>query len=249
MAKRFMCIWFRHLMTDWMTLRRPELKDIAFVFGTPDHGRIVIVAVNPVAELQGIHPGMAAADAKAIIPGLQVIDDIPDPSKKLLKAIGEWCIRYTPVIATNLPDGLILDISGCAHLWGGEREYLKHVVNTLRNKGYDVRAAIADTIGAAWAIAHYGRTTPIIEPGQHIDALLPLHPSCLRLEKPVIDRLQKLGLTTIKKFISMPSSALRRRFGAGLLLRLNQALGNEEEYMSSLYPWILTMNGYLALSR
>lgn len=82
---------------------------------------------------------MAAADAKAIVPGLGVIDDIPGQAAKLLKALGEWCIRYSPMVTMDLPGGLIMDITGCAHLWGGEREYLKHMVTHLRSKGYDVR--------------------------------------------------------------------------------------------------------------
>src|SRR5437588_2444844 len=115
MQKRFVSIWFRHLTTDWLTLRRPELKEAPFVFAIPVRGRIVITAANHLAEKQGITAGMAAADAKAIVPSLEVVDDIPDQAAKLLKALGEWCIRYTPLIAGDLPDGLILDVSGCEH--------------------------------------------------------------------------------------------------------------------------------------
>ena len=75
---------------------------------------------------------MAAADAKAIVPSLEVVDDIPGQAEKLLKALGEWCIRYTPLNCRfDLPDGLILDISGCAHLWGGERAYLGTIIKLL----------------------------------------------------------------------------------------------------------------------
>jgi len=131
MQKRFVSIWFRHLTTDWLTLRRPELKDVPFVFASPVHGRIIITAANISAEKQGIKAGMAAADAKAIVPSLEVVDDIPGQDYKLLKAMGEWCIRYTPLIAIDLPDGLILDVSGCAHLWGGERAYLSAIIKVL----------------------------------------------------------------------------------------------------------------------
>jgi protein ImuB len=77
MQKRFMAIWFRHLTTDWLTLRRPELKETAFVFATPERNRIIITAANPLAEAQGVYKGMAAADAKAITTDLKVIDHIP----------------------------------------------------------------------------------------------------------------------------------------------------------------------------
>ncbi|MEO6978304.1 MAG: DNA polymerase Y family protein, partial [Mucilaginibacter sp.] len=236
MQKRFVTIWFRHLLTDWMALRQPELKDVPFVFAEPDHGRLIITAANAPAEAQGITTGMVAADAKAIVPGLKVIDDIPGQNLKLLKALGLWCIRYSPIIAVDPPDGLIMDVSGCTHLWGGERGFIKEVVNRLRGKGYDVRAAIADTIGTAWAIARFGQVTPVIEPGGQANALLPLPPAALRLEPLVLERLHKLGLVTTRSFISMPRSVLRRRFGEGLLLRLAQALGQEDEIIKPLQP-------------
>jgi protein ImuB len=236
MNKRFVSLWFRHLTTDWLTLRRPELKGVPFVLVIPERGRVIITAANLPAEKQGISVGMAAADAKAIVPDLKVIDDIPGQAGKLLKALGEWCIRYTPIIAVDLPDGLILDVSGCTHLWSGERGYLKEIVTRLRSKGYDVRGAIADTAGAAWAVARFGKVKPIIEPGIHPEALLPLPPAALRLEPLVLERLQKLGFYTIKSFMGIGRSALRRRFGEQFLLRLNQALGMEDEPLQLLQP-------------
>lgn len=223
-------------MTDWLTFRRPELKEVPFVFAAPVRNRIIITAANLLAEKQGIVIGMAAADAKAIVPGLRVIDDIPGQPVKLLNALGEWCIRYTPLIAVDLPDGLLLDVSGCTHLLGGERGYLKEIITRLHSKGYDVRGAMTDTIGSAWAIARFGKVKPIIEPGEQTDALLNLPPVALRLEPLVLERLQKLGFYTIKSFIGTSRSALRRRFGDGFLLRIDQALGNTDEPLQLLQP-------------
>ena len=236
MQKRFVSIWFRHLLTDWLTLRRPELKEVPFVFAAPVRGRNTITAANALAEKHGITTGMAAADAKAIVPSLEVVDDIPGQAAKLLNALGEWCIRYTPFISLDLADGLLLDVSGCAHLWGGERAYLGAIIKVLRSKGYDARGAMADTVGTAWAIARFGRVKPIIEPGGQADALLPLPPAALRLEPLILERLQKLGFFTIRHFMGMGRQVLRRRFGEGLLLRINQALGNEAEPLQLLHP-------------
>lgn len=236
MQKRFMAIWFRHLTTDWLTLRRQELKDVPFVFAATERDRMVITAANPIAEAQGIYRGMAAANAKAITMNLQILDNLPGKEAKLLRQLGLWCIRYTPVVAVDLPNGLILDISGCAHLWGGERGYLKEIVNKLRVSGYDARAAIADTIGSAWAVAHYGKTTPIIESGMQAQALLNLPPVALRLEADILEKLKKLGFGSIQSFMQIPRTVLRRRFGEGLLLRLAQALGLEDEPMVPLVP-------------
>ena len=236
MQKRFMAIWFRHLTTDWLTLRRPELKDVPFVFAAPERNRMIITTANPLAEAQGVYRGMAAADAKAITTNLQVLDHIPGKEAKLLRQLGLWCVRYTPIVAIDLPDGLVLDISGCTHLWNGERGYLKEIVNKLRASGYDARAAIADTIGAAWAVARFGKTSPIINNGTQAQALMGLPPIALRLEPLVLEKLHKLGFSTIKSFMQIPHSVLRRRFGEGFLLRLAQALGLEDEIIKPLIP-------------
>ena len=233
---RFITIWFRHLKTDWFSIHQPALRGMALVLTTPDHGRKIISAVNIKAQEQGIEVGMVVADARAIFPSIQILDDDPKLTERLLKSIAKWCIRFTDAVALDLPDGLILNVTGCAHLWGGEKSYIRDINQRLQNRGYDVRATMADTIGTAWATAHYGDVSPIIENGRQMDALLSLPPSALRLEAEVTDRLYKLGLCQIRQFINMPRSALRRRFGHGLLSRLDQALGNEEEAMNPVHP-------------
>ncbi|WP_353196534.1 DNA polymerase Y family protein [Parapedobacter defluvii] len=236
MEKRFASIWFRHLTADWLALRRPALRNMSFVLAEPVHGRMVITAANALAETQGIHAGMVVADAKAAVPDLQVIDHPPGLTEKLLEALGLWCIRYTPAVAVAPPDGLILDTTGCTHLWGGERPYLKEIVTRLRDKGYDVRMAIAGTIGTARAVAHYGKAELIIDSGAERNALSPLPPAALRLESDAVQRLRKLGLHTIGSFMSMPRTALRRRFGPELVEKLEQALGQADEYIQPLRP-------------
>ncbi len=236
MQKRFMCIWFRHLLTDWATIRRPDLKETAFVIAAPEHGRMIITAANLLAEQQGIYKGSTVADARAASSGLEVLDDEPGKAVKLLRMLGLRCIRYTPIVAIDLPDGFILDISGCAHLWGGERAYLQEIILKLRAKGFDARGAIADTIGAAWAVARFGKVSPIIANGMQVAAITPLPPEALRLETDVLERLRKLGFRTIGSFMSMPGSVLRRRFGTGILTRLRQALDFENEVFIPLIP-------------
>lgn len=235
MPKRFLTIWFRYLRTDWFTLRGHVLRELPVVLASPDHGRMVITAVNALAQAQGVDAGMAVADARALFPSLQVLDDRPELSTKLLNGLAEWCIRYTPAVAIDPPDGLILDVTGCPHLWGGERPYLTDIITRLKSLGYDVRAAIADTIGTAWAIARFGQD-PINDSGQQTAALLPLPPAALRLEAGTVERLQKLGLRQISQFIAMPRSALRRRFGQPFIQRLDQALGHEEEVIHPVQP-------------
>ncbi len=236
MPKRFLTIWFRYLKTDWITRCQPRLQALPFVLAAPDHGRMVITAVNALANRQGINTGMVVADARVIIPSLEVLDDNPGLSIKLLKALGEWCIRYTPVVGIDPPEGLILDVTGCAHLWGGEKEYIITINKRFKELGYHIRIALADTIGAAWAIARFGKDSPIADSGQQAKALLSLPPAALRLETDTLERLEKLGLRSIHHFIAMPRAALRRRFGQSFIQRLDQALGNEEEMIQPLQP-------------
>jgi protein ImuB len=239
MARRFVSIWFRYLSIDWFTLQQPQLCNKAFVLKSPSHGRMVVTAANALAEAQGIYAGMVLADARAILPDLQVLDDKPELIAKLLKRIAEWCIRFTPFAAIDPPDGILLDVTGCSHLWGGDEPYLNDLVTRLKKRGYFVRAAIADTIGAAWAVARYSNQTFIIPSGQQTQALLALPSPALRLESDTIDRLQKLGLRQIKDFIGMPRSALRRRFGNTITNRIDQALGVEEEFIQPVQPLAL----------
>lgn len=236
MARRFVSIWFRHLATDWFTLRQPSLRHVPFVLRISIHGRMMITSVNAVAQGRGIDRGMVLADARAVTPDLEVLDDKPDLATKLLKRLAEWCIRFTPVVAADPPEGLLLDVSGCSHLWGGDEPYVAAIVKKLNERGYDVRAAMADTAGVAWAVARFGKKPLVIPSGQHLEALLPLAPEGLRLEEDVVERLHKLGLHRIGQFIKMPRSSLRRRFGPHFIKQLDRALGQEEELIDPVQP-------------
>jgi len=235
MHKRFLAIWFRYLKTDWLSRRQPALRHIPFVLAAPDHGRMLITATNDLSQTQGIDPGTTVADARMILPSLHVIDDTPGLSEKLLNRIAEWCIRFTPFAAPDPPDGVILDVTGCSHLWGGDELYLKEIVQRLKDNGYHVRAAIADTIGTSWAVARFGKDL-IIKWDQQTNALLSLPPEALRLDAGIPERLHKLGLNQVKEFIGMPRSALRRRFSEQLIKRIDQALGYEEELIQPVVP-------------
>lgn len=236
MAKRFVSIWFRHLITDWFTLCQPRLRELPFVISAPSHGRLVITAANALAEQQGIHAGMVVADAKAIITSLQVLDDKPGLTEKLLKRIAEGCIRFSPIVSVDSPDGLILDATGCPHLWGGDSLYLIAIAQRFKARGYDVRVGMADTIGAAWGVTRFGQQSLLVESDKHMEALLPLPPAALRLEVETVEVLNKLGLRQVGQFICMPRPALRRRFGPTFMKRLDQALGNAEEIIEPVQP-------------
>ncbi|SFW87358.1 Y-family DNA polymerase [Chitinophaga sancti] len=231
MHRRYVSIWFPFLLTDWYERKQPASKRMPLVFVISDHGRLMVSAANEAARKAGVDMGMAATDAKALVPGLLVVDEPAGQNEKLLRGIGEWCIRFSPVVAIDLPDGLLIDASGCAHLWAGEDKYLSEITYKLNAFGYTNRVAIADTAGCAWAIARFSEGQRIVVPGEQLKALLPLPPASLRPEKAVAEKFYKLGFYHISSFIHFPRPMLRRRFGEHLLLRIAQALGQAEEYL------------------
>lgn len=236
MVRRFVAIWFRHLTTDWFSLRQPHLKTVPFVLRSPTHGRMIITAANAEAERRGIIPGMVLADARAIIPDLEVLDDKPALAGQLLHRLAEWCIRFTPAVATDAPNGLLLDATGCPHLWGGDSLYLLAIQKKLNERGYDVRLAMADTIGAAWGVARFGEGSSVIDSSQHIETVMHMPPEALRIEADAIERLHKLGLRTIAQLMKMPRASLRRRFGQHFITQLDRALGQEMEMIQPVQP-------------
>lgn len=167
MAQRIVSIWFPHLMTDWFVRKQPELKGIPFVLAALERNRRVVKAVNALALENGAHLNMVVADCKAILPDLQVFNFEVDRPHKLISALAEWCIRYTPFVSIDPPDGLLFDASGCTHLWGGEEGYLQEISERLGKFGYTTRIALADTVGCAWALGRYGKNGSIINSGSN----------------------------------------------------------------------------------
>jgi len=231
MPERFVSIWFRYLLTDWKTVKDRSLRETQLAFTQPDHGRMLICAQNSHAEKCGVRPGMTVADAKIVAPGLLLFEDKPGHNLRLLKNLAEWFLRYTPSVMIDPPDGLLLNVTGCTHLKGGEAEYLNDIVSRLKSLGYTVRPGIADTIGCAWAVAHCADEGFIVGEGAQRNALMPLPPAALRLNNEILIKLNQLGFYLISDFIHMPRSVIRRRFGNDLVLRLYQALGQEPEFL------------------
>jgi len=193
-----------------------------------------IHALDERAEALGPKPGMGVADARAMHPALEVVEADPAADARLLAAIAGWCDRYTPLVARDGADGLFLDIAGCAHLFGGEEAMLADVAGRLAQQGFDVRAGIAATPGAAWAAARYG--LPPVPRGTEAAALAPLPLAALRLEAATVRGLESVGLRRVGPVLEAPRAPLARRFGRGLILRIDQAVGAVEEAISPRGP-------------
>jgi protein ImuB len=184
---------------------------------------------------------MMLANARALVPALTVADVEPASDRAALTALADWCGRYSPWSAADGDDGLRLDITGCAHLFGGEAALLDDAESRLAGFGLCARGAVADTPAAAWAWAHHrprgaGRVLP---PG----AVLPLQalpPAALRLPEAMVSTLEGLGLRSIGAVSALPRAPLGDRFGAILPDRLDRLFGRAPEPISPrppVAPW------------
>lgn len=155
----------------------------------------------------------------------------------LLKRLARWCRRYSPIVGleeAGAPEALLFDITGCAHLFGGEESLARLVLREITRLGLTAHVAIADTIGAAWATtflaARKNHRSPVVIPaGKQALALRRLPVEALRLGSGVAESLRELGLCTIGQLSQLPRETLPARFGPELLLRLDQALGEVPE--------------------
>ena len=202
-----------------------------------DGGRQVLAAVDAVAQNLGLRPGLALAEARARIPGLRVAPADPAAEAAGLARLAAWCLRYAPLAAPDPPDGIWIDITGAAHLAGGEAALLADLRRRLGAAGFSSRAAVADTPGAAWALARYGTTgEAVLAPGGQAAALAPLPVAALRLPPDAVALLGRLGVGRIGALMALPRAPLARRFGPAVLRRLDQALGRMAEPIAPVVP-------------
>lgn len=156
------------------------------------------------------------------------LPDLSADSGAVKQRLIQWCNRYSPLVADDGFGGIVLDITGCAHLFGGEEALLNDLQTRIRRAGPRVRGAIADTLGAAWALARYSKHV-IVSGSELPQALNPLPVEGLRLPEEITRALRRVGLTTIAAFQKVSRQAIVTRFGQATLLRLDQAFGQAEE--------------------
>jgi len=199
-----------------------------------------LAAVDDAAAAFGLHVGQKAADAAALCPDLLSADHDPDGDRAALEVLSDWCVRFSPAVALDGLDGLFLDIEGVAHLWGGEAAMLDDLLDRLARWGAPARGAIADTPGAAWALARFGPDRTIAPSGGQAPLLAPLPVAALRLDADAQAQLPRLGLFQVGQLLALPRAQLTRRFGAGTVLRIDQALGASREALAfrrPVTPW------------
>ena len=203
-----------------------------------DRGRQVVVHADQQAHRAGVRPGMTLAHARALLPSdTRVESHDPLRDQQTLTALGRWAIRFTPVVAPDPPDGLLLDTTGCAHLFGGEKAMVRQIIEAVRQLGFTSRVALAPSIGASWALARFsGRSLVIVGAAELTEALNPLPIAALRIDEPTITALHRVGIHRTDQLLALPRASLRSRFGELLLLRIDQAFGEAFETFQPLRP-------------
>jgi protein ImuB len=205
-----------------------------FVLAAEASGGPRVAGLNEAAEAEGVALGEGIADARAKARALQVRDADPAADAAALARLALWATRYSPSAAPWGPaegaDGLFLDVAGAAHLFGGEGALARDLRRRLAAFGLPARIALAGTPGASWALARFGeKAVARVPPGGEEAALRLLPVEALRLDPATCTSLRRLGLKRIGDVLDQPRAPLSRRFGAGLVLRLDQALGRAPE--------------------
>ncbi|MCE1235486.1 MAG: DNA polymerase Y family protein [Hyphomicrobiales bacterium] len=206
-------------------------------------GGFRLTAVDARATALGLAPDLPVADARARVPGLGLVERDADGEAATLAAIADWCDRFTPLVglddAFDAAAGLFLDATGVAHLFGGEEALAAELVRDLAARGFTARVAIAGAPAAARALARHGvgpATTRVLPPGEETAALSPLPVAAIDPDGARVARLARLGLARVGDLLALPRAGLARRFGQGLLDRLDEAVGRLDRPISPRLP-------------
>lgn len=236
MRARYLAIWFRYLPTDVLVRQQPHWRKQPLVWVEPEHGTMRVRAASPEAQQEGVYVDQKLADARALVPALQEAHQLPQPIELILHHLGLWLIRFSPDIHLHPPDTIFINSFGCDHLWGGEEAYMRTIHRRMAELGFYTQVALADTPGAAWACAHYGKSFTTVPPKQQNQALAQLSPIALRIPESVQAGLTKLGFLRIEQLLPLPASSLRKRFGEVLVRQLHFALGDIPEWLEPIHP-------------
>ena len=223
---KVLSIWFPQLPLDRLARRGDPRLAGAFAIASRVKRSWSLSHVNEIARENGLAPGLPLSDARAVCPDLAVEPADEAREAALLRSLGHWADFLSPRIALDPPDGLLLDISGCTHLFGGERPMAEHAQIRLESMRITSAAGIADTKGAAWALARFGgRPVNIVEPGRMLEALEELPLAALNLPMRLVADLSRTGIRTIGQLNAIKPAEVASRFGTGLTDSLARVLG------------------------
>jgi protein ImuB len=280
-TRRILSLWFPHFGAERLMRRDPMLAEVPLGVVEERHNSQMLSSVNGPAARIGLRVGQPVRDAHAMCEALVTRSRSAPAEVAFLGALQRWAGKFSPWVSTEAADGLVVDLTGCAHLFGGEESLLAVVQQDCEDLGLTVRMGLADTRGAAWALARFagrqagshrngdaidqearatrscagkrrhwtkGGAAPLVTlgpeatahriaaPGQTYSALSALPVAALRLEPEIAAQLSRLGLRRVGDLLGQPRASLARRFGRGLVQRLDQATGAAPEPVSPAKP-------------
>ncbi|CUH79067.1 DUF6504 family protein [Tropicibacter naphthalenivorans] len=280
MQKRILSLWFPRLGAERLIRAEPHLASLPLASVAEDGSAQRVASVSVRAAQAGIYVGQLLRDAHALC--AELVTRATDPRKEaaFLHVLHRWAGKFSPWVSAQPPDSLVLDLTGCAHLFGGEAALCDQITQDCADLGITVQLGLADTLGTAWALARYahapaqthrsgdaidqearatrsragkrrhwerGGTAPAIgtpparqsciaPPGQSWFSLSPLPIAALRIDAETTEQLNRLGLRHVGDLLGQPRASLARRFGRGLVDRLDQATGSAPEPISPAAP-------------
>jgi len=230
--RRILSLWLPRLPTD--RIKRQLLRDNGApaddspsIVVAKQNNALQIFALDDAAADLGLGVGLPLANARAVCPDIRIFDADEAADAETLNNIADWCDRFTPLVALDSPHGLFLDITGCAHLFGGEAALMRMLCGVLTQRGFAVSAAIAGTSICARTISRYvhGR---LVGDGEEADSVKPLPVFALGAEDAITRGLRRAGLKTIGDVASRARREITARFGAKFTTLLEQALGQRD---------------------
>lgn len=274
--RRILSLWFPRLGAERLLRRLALPGDAPFAVVRETGQMQVLDSLSQPAEAAGLRVGQPLRDAHAMCATLVTRAQTPQAEAAFLEALARWAGKFSPWVAMERPDALMLDVTGCTHLFSGEEGLMAQITAETVDLGLTARCGMAGTVGAAWALARYAGATPgsnrsgdaidqearatrsraakrrhwerggtapaqmtpeavtarIAPPGRAHGALSALPVAALRLEPATVEALARLGLRHIGDLLGQPRAPLARRFGRGLVHRLDQAIGAAPEPVS-----------------
>jgi protein ImuB len=233
--RRILALWLPRLSTDRLIRKAAAPFAAPLIVSAKANNALHVHALEARAERLGLYRGQPLANARAMVQPLCVAPHDGRADAALLDRIADWCDRFTPLVTLDAPDGLYLDITGAAHLFGGEAAMLALVVEKIAAQGFAVRAAIAGAAPAARALARHAHGA-IVAPGGEADAVAPLPIAALEPDDKCLRALRHAGLKTVGMVAQRLASELSERLGKAFVRRLQAMLGKMEEPLAPRRP-------------
>jgi protein ImuB len=223
-----MALWWPRLPTDRLIRKNGARFEAPLVISQKANNALQVYALEARAQKLGLYRGQPLANARAMVERLVIMGCDEKADAALLEDIADWCDRFTPLVSLDSPDGLFLDITGAAHLFGGETKMLATVIGSIARQGFVIQGAIAGTSLAAHALARYAPST-IVPSGGEAEAVAPLPITALECDDKTLRALRHAGLTTVGQVASRLHSELSERLGTIFVSRLKVVLGVQEK--------------------